>query len=117
MPAPDGTYEFTTGTSVAAAHVSGVAALLLQRDPTLDPAGVREILTSTANPLGTSGRTDEFGHGRIDPLKALQALRLKTVGSTAPAVAHEMSWAECGDAREQLKSRTSNCDESRRRDL
>ena len=38
VPAPDGNYEFTTGTSVAAAHVSGVAALLLQRDPKLDPA-------------------------------------------------------------------------------
>jgi filamentous hemagglutinin family protein len=84
VPAPDGNYEFTTGTSVAAAHVSGVAALLLQRDPKLDADGMREILTSTANPLGTKGRTDDFGYGRIDPLKALQAVDAKTAGRRAP---------------------------------
>ena len=38
VPAPDDTYQLTTGTSVAAAHVSGVAALLLERHPTVDAA-------------------------------------------------------------------------------
>ena len=33
VPAPAGAYQLTTGTSVAAAHVSGVAALLLERHP------------------------------------------------------------------------------------
>jgi subtilisin family serine protease len=84
VPAPDGNYEFTTGTSVAAAHVSGVAALLLQRDPKLGPQEVWEILTSTADPLGANGRTDEFGYGRIDPLKALQAAGAKTAGGQRP---------------------------------
>ena len=37
-PAPDGNYQVTSGTSVAAAHASGVAALLLARDPKLSPA-------------------------------------------------------------------------------
>src|SRR6266511_1632151 len=36
-PAPDGAYQFTTGTSVAAAEVSGVAALLIERNPLLTP--------------------------------------------------------------------------------
>jgi hypothetical protein len=85
VPAPEGHYEFTTGTSVAAAHVSGIAALLMQRDPKLDAAGVREILTSTANPLGTKGRTDEFGYGLIDPLKALQVAGAKTSSLPTPA--------------------------------
>jgi subtilisin family serine protease len=85
VPAPDGNYEFTTGTSVAAAHVSGVAALLLQRDPKLDATGVREILASTANPLGARGRSDEFGYGLVDPLKALQAAGARTAGAPAPA--------------------------------
>jgi subtilisin family serine protease len=89
VPAPDGNYEFTTGTSVAAAHVSGVAALLLQRDPRLDPAAVRDILTSTARQLGKTqgGRNDETGHGLVDPLKALQSLGARSAGVTAPAVA------------------------------
>jgi subtilisin family serine protease len=47
-PAPNGGYQVTTGTSVAAAHVSGVVALLLDRDPTLDAAAIRDILTSSA---------------------------------------------------------------------
>src|SRR5262249_15985811 len=36
--APNASYELSTGTSIAAAHVSGVVALLLERYPTLDPA-------------------------------------------------------------------------------
>ena len=36
-PAPDDSYQIMTGTSVAAAHASGVAALLLARDPKLTP--------------------------------------------------------------------------------
>jgi subtilisin family serine protease len=47
-PAPNGGYQVTTGTSVAAAHVSGIVALLLDRDPTLDAAAIRDILTSSA---------------------------------------------------------------------
>jgi hypothetical protein len=84
VPAPDGNYEFTTGTSVAAAHVSGVAALLLQRDPKLDPATVRELLTSTANRLGAADRNDDVGYGLVDPLKALQRVGVKTSSTPAP---------------------------------
>ena len=43
--APDGKYQVTSGTSVAAAHVSGVAALLLATKPKLTPAQVRSNLT------------------------------------------------------------------------
>ena len=42
-PAPDAGYQLTTGTSVAAAHASGVAALLLARDPKLTPDQVRSL--------------------------------------------------------------------------
>ena len=40
--APNASYEFTTGTSVATAHVSGVAALIIERDPTIDVAALEE---------------------------------------------------------------------------
>jgi subtilisin family serine protease len=77
QPAPNGGYQLSTGTSVAAAHVSGVVALLLERDPSLDPAAVHEILTLSAKDLGPKGRDDTFGWGLVDPSRALQELELK----------------------------------------
>jgi subtilisin family serine protease len=58
-----------TGTSIAAAHVSGVVALMLERNPTLTPAQVRKILSAGAKRLGPS---DEFGAGLVDPVRALK---------------------------------------------
>jgi subtilisin family serine protease len=43
VPAPEGEYQITTGTSVAAAEVSGIVALLLERNPKLTPADIRRI--------------------------------------------------------------------------
>jgi subtilisin family serine protease len=74
-PAPDGTYQLTTGTSVAAAEVSGIAALLLERNPSLTPAEVRKILMDTAKDLGAKGRDRDFGAGLVNALKALTAVR------------------------------------------
>jgi subtilisin family serine protease len=74
-PAPDGTYQFTTGTSVATAEVSGVVALLLERNPALTPADVRRILMSTAKDLGPKGKDRDFGAGLVDALKAVNAAK------------------------------------------
>ena len=41
MPAPESGYPLTTGTSVVAAHISGVVALMLERNKELRPAEVR----------------------------------------------------------------------------
>lgn len=69
VPAPNAGYQLTTGTSVAAAHVTGVVALMLERNPNLTPAEVRRILSATAKPLGPS---ESFGAGLIDPVRAIQ---------------------------------------------
>jgi subtilisin family serine protease len=84
VPAPEATYQMTTGTSVATAHVSGVVALLLERNPQLTPADVRRILTGSAKRLGPN---DQFGAGLIDPSKALQlgAPRSVEAPATVPA--------------------------------
>jgi subtilisin family serine protease len=71
--APDGAYQVTSGTSVAAAHASGVAALLLAANPKLTPAQVRADLMRTAHRI--PGKRNEVGAGVID----------------APAVAKEKS--------------------------
>jgi hypothetical protein len=72
VPAPGGTYGVTSGTSVAAAHVSGVAALLLARKGNLKPDEVRKILTASARQL--AGDRRDIGAGEIDALAALNAL-------------------------------------------
>ncbi|HSI56168.1 MAG TPA: S8 family serine peptidase [Ideonella sp.] len=52
---PGGRYDFSTGSSLAAAHVSAAAALLLQRQPRLDGPGVERLLRASAahNASGT----------------------------------------------------------------
>lgn len=62
------------GTSMAAPHVSGIAALLLSRNGELmgHPNRVKDILCKSASDLG---RGQEFqGHGLIDALRALQSV-------------------------------------------
>jgi hypothetical protein len=82
VPAPEGTYQMTTGTSVATAHVSGIVGLMLERNPRLTPADVRRILTASAKRLGPN---DQFGAGLIDPTKALQLAAPRQVEAPAPA--------------------------------
>jgi subtilisin family serine protease len=82
VPAPENNYQITTGTSVAAAEVSGIVALLLERNPKLTPADVRRILTQSAKRLSPGDRDDSFGSGLIDPLKALQLADPRTAATT-----------------------------------
>ncbi len=52
---PDEDYELRSGTSMATPHVAGVAALVLNANPTLTPAQLEYILTTTANRNGLTG--------------------------------------------------------------
>jgi subtilisin family serine protease len=71
--APDGTYQVTSGTSIAAAHASGVAALLLASKPNLTPAQVRASLTRAATRI--PGKRNEVGAGVIDALAVINPSR------------------------------------------
>jgi subtilisin family serine protease len=73
LPAPDQKYQITSGTSFAAAYVSGVAALMLERNGALKPDDLRAILTRTARDLGSPGRDDLFGAGEADAYAAVEA--------------------------------------------
>jgi subtilisin family serine protease len=73
-PIEHGGYAYVSGTSFAAAYVSGVAALLLERDPNLDPQSVADLLATAAEHLGPNDRDDDFGAGRVDAYKALKLL-------------------------------------------
>jgi serine protease len=63
------------GTSMAAPHVAGVAAMLMQQGVT-DPAVIEEILEKTAVDLGAPGRDNTFGFGLVDARAALRGLGL-----------------------------------------
>lgn len=63
---PEGGYGKASGTSMAAPHVAGAVALLLQRNPTITPAEVRSFLTETAKDLGSAGFDTRTGFGRVD---------------------------------------------------
>ena len=73
LPAPDAKYQMASGTSFSAAYISGVAALVLERNPALKPEDVRAILMRTARDLGAPGRDDLFGAGEADAFSAVQA--------------------------------------------
>jgi subtilisin family serine protease len=84
-PSVNGTYQFTTGTSVASAQVSGVVALLIERNPSLTPADVRRILTRTAKSLGPRGSERDFGSGLVDAYQAVASARSSGATAAAPA--------------------------------
>ncbi len=67
-------YAHFSGTSMAAPHVTGVAALLWSRRPELTPEQVRHLLVSTAKDLGDAGWDMEHGYGLVQAWSALQAL-------------------------------------------
>jgi subtilisin family serine protease len=62
------------GTSAASPHTAGVAALLLQKDPTLTPAGVQAALRAGAVDIGPAGFDDASGFGRLDALATAEAV-------------------------------------------
>jgi len=68
--APGGQYEMTSGTSVATAHVTGVAALLLARNPKLSPDALRRALVHAARKV--PGGPREVGAGVVDALQAVE---------------------------------------------
>jgi subtilisin family serine protease len=71
--APDDGYAMTSGTSIAAAHVSGVAALLLARQPKLTPDGLLRTLVASAHRI--PGKAHDVGAGVVDAYAAVERLK------------------------------------------
>ncbi len=65
-------YQAYSGTSMAAPHVTGLVALLLQADPTLSVDDIEAFLRHTAVDLGEPGPDNLYGAGRIDAYTAVR---------------------------------------------
>jgi len=64
-------YWYATGTSMAAPHVAGVAALIKSRHPDYGPDEIREVLQDTAEDLGAPGWDERYGYGLVDAYAAV----------------------------------------------
>lgn len=72
--APGGAYDVSSATSLAAAHVSGIAALMLERNPQLTAPQIRAVLTASTQKLkGEAGQ--DAGAGIADAAAALAAVK------------------------------------------
>ncbi len=75
---PGDYYAYFGGTSAATPLASGVAALMLSKNPSLPADRIRTILRQTCQKIGdepyVAGRNDHYGYGRIDAAAALHAV-------------------------------------------
>jgi ubiquinol-cytochrome c reductase iron-sulfur subunit len=111
---PTGNYEVSSGTSYAAAEVSGIVALMLQREPGLTPDRVRDILLETARDLGPKGRDPLFGAGLADAYGAVTTDK-PPLASVVPLPAGRASTGAHGRRRAAKRpaSRGEHCAASR----
>lgn len=66
-----GDYGYAKGTSMSAAHVSGVAALIKSKCPEYSAREVRKVIENTCDDLGHLGKDMWFGYGRVNAYKAI----------------------------------------------
>ena len=81
-----GGYTNAAGTSVAAPIVSGVAALVLSLNPALTPAQLLDILTQSADDLGSTGWDSNYGYGRVNARRAVELAGGSQPGDTTSPV-------------------------------
>jgi subtilisin family serine protease len=95
-------YTYACGTSFAAPHVAGVAALLWSALPSISNDSVRTRLRNTATDLGSGGWDQYYGYGVVDATDALtppppppeDTLSVSIVGpyEMPPSGAEECTW-------------------------
>jgi subtilisin family serine protease len=71
----NGDYNTISGTSMAAPHVAGAAALIRSAHPGWTVAQIRSSLTTTADDLGTAGFDYFFGHGLVDAEESVTGIQ------------------------------------------
>jgi len=74
VPSLKKSYSYSSGTSMAAAHISGLIALLLERHPDATSEAIVDAIKKSAHDLGPKGYDTQFGAGRADALASLKLL-------------------------------------------
>ncbi|MEO1627971.1 MAG: S8 family serine peptidase, partial [Bacteroidota bacterium] len=69
---PPDTYRTLSGTSMAAPHVTGVAALVKSRWPAMHGDSIRVRMNQRAIDLGWPGRDWAWGYGQVHALRSVQ---------------------------------------------
>jgi serine protease AprX len=93
-----GGYSVMSGTSMATPHVAGFAALILQVDPNLTNAQVRIWMEDYALDLGTPGKDNDYGSGRIRCYETVSAMQstpvtIKSFAAEAMRKGIRVRWA------------------------
>ncbi len=84
-------YGTMSGSSMAAPVISGICALVLSVNSSLEPADVRNVLYNTADDAGATGWDEYYGWGKVNALAAvIEALGCETTESDE-IVATELS--------------------------
>lgn len=69
---PNNQYGYVDGTSFAAPHVAGVAALILSASPDRNNAILKNIIEESAEDRGVAGWDPKYGYGRVNAYKAVR---------------------------------------------
>lgn len=83
-----GVYEFASGTSFSSPVVAGVAALAWSANPDLRPVSIIDALMTTARDLGSRGKDQTYGYGRVAARAAVEKAAATAVApdTTPPTI-------------------------------
>ncbi|MCC8381750.1 autotransporter domain-containing protein [Xenorhabdus sp. PB30.3] len=81
----DSSYGFKTGTSMAAPHVAGAAAVLMQRFPYMTAEQISDVLKTTATDLGEKGIDKLYGWGMLNLKDAIDGPKMFITKDDIPA--------------------------------
>jgi len=112
----NGGYNVTSGTSFAAPHVSGAAALLLEKYPSIHHHEIKSLLMTTSEPVsdayGQEFSLSDSGSGRLNIAKAFHAKLIITppnfvmnLSSDNPAAQKQLDLKLLGGTLENLEVR------------